>query len=385
MVNDSSHRNVMIIRRVMRSSQSQTSHRTLIGICHVFIILMLMRCRYSVRERNYLHSYSLLPSVRLSPWYVLYNNGSDEDFMAVTSLHRNGFEKLLSEFRKHYIIMTGTGRKGRPPRVRDHHCILAILLHGFCSAAESKTWHEMFGIAPATFSRLWHKGCLALMNALNALPEAAISWPTIDEQIALAAMVERKEPLIKGRWGFIDGKNYRIEQSGVALIQNATYNGWLHDVFVTGVACFSADGLVRWAKLNFFGSWNDGEMSRPFCEKLCNPAKNAPNHGVVSDTAFPVTNEMVGKIMTPLKEGDIEKAPQHLRAILLKISGACTSIRQGAEWGMGAVPKVYRILERKLPHDCIKRGLLLNVLYKLYNFRVRTTGISQIRNYFNSD
>jgi len=154
------------------------------------------------------------------------------------------------------------------------------------------------------------------------------------------------------------------------------YNGWLHCVFVTNCACFSAAGLCVWAKLNYYGSWNDGEMSRGFRDKLKKPIKN---------TAFPVSEDMFGRIITPLKEGDIERASPETRLALRHLSAAITSIRQSAEWGMGCVDKVYRILHRKLPYNQMKRSRLLDCLYRLYNYRVRTTGISQIKNYFESE
>jgi hypothetical protein len=147
------------------------------------------------------------------------------------------------------------------------------------------------------------------------------------------------------------------------------YNGWLHTVFVTGTACFSVQGVIIWAKLNFFGSWNDAEMSRQFMDILSDSNRNVDGHGVLSDSAFPVSSSMFGSIMTPLKDGDLGRAHSDARPALM---------------GMGAVCKVYRILNHKLSFDCKKRGQLLTVLHKLYNYRVRTTGISQIKNYFSS-
>lgn len=187
---------------------------------------------------------------------------------------------------------------------------------------------------------------------------------------------------MKGRWGFIDGKNYHVQEPSNAAVQNCMYNGWLHSVLVTGTSCFSVDGVIVWAKLNYFGSWNDGEMSREFREKLSDPSRNVDGHGVLSDSAFPVAKEMFGRIITPLKDGDIGRAHPGARPSLIRLSSAITSMRQSAEWGMGAVSKVYRILLVKLSHDKKRRGRLLAVTHKLYNYRVRTTGISQIRNYF---
>ena len=67
---------------------------------------------------------------------------------------------------------------------------------------------------------------------------------------------------------------------------------------------------------------------------------------------------------------------------LLRMTSAITSLRQAAEWGMGAVPKVYRHLDLPLPFDPSVRAVRLNNIHKLYNFRTRFTGISQIRSHF---
>jgi hypothetical protein len=65
-----------------------------------------------------------------------------------------------------------------------------------------------------------------------------------------------------------------------------------------------------------------------------------------------------------------------------KMSAAITSIRQAAEWGMGAVEKVYKRLQLDLPYNQKTRAQRLENIHRLYNFRVRQTGISQIRSTF---
>jgi hypothetical protein len=93
---------------------------------------------------------------------------------------------------------------------------------------------------------------------------------------------------------------------------------------------------------------------------------------------------LFGKIVTPLKDGDLERSEVDTRAVLAALSSAITSMRQAAEWGMGAVEKPYRRLLEKLPFDQKKRGRRIRNMFRLYNFRVRSTGISQIRSYFDS-
>jgi hypothetical protein len=142
--------------------------------------------------------------------------------------------------------------------MQDKHCVLGLLLHRFTSQAENKTWSELFGVAPSTLSRIFERAENALLLSLNNMSEARIAWPTLTEQVDMALKVERKEEIIKGRWDFIDGKNYKVQEPSNAEHQNAMYNGWLHSVLITGVVCFSVEGLIVWAKLNIYGSWNDG-------------------------------------------------------------------------------------------------------------------------------
>lgn len=100
-------------------------------------------------------------------------------------------------------------------------------------------------------------------------------------------------------------------------------------------------------------------MSVDFRRRLLDEDKNAVVHGVLSDSAFRVTGLMFGEILTPLKSGEIERAHADARPTLLQMSASITTMRQAAEWGMGAVSKVYRILLAKLSFNAATRGRLL--------------------------
>ena len=86
--------------------------------------------------------------------------------------------------------------------------------------------------------------------------------------------------------------------------------------------------------------------------------------------------------MTPLKEGDLERSHPGARPALVRLSTSITSLRQAAEWGMGSVEKVYQRLQLPLPYNPSIRRRRLMVTHHLFNYRVRTTGISQIKAYF---
>ncbi|RLN98545.1 hypothetical protein DYB28_005871, partial [Aphanomyces astaci] len=107
------------------------------------------------------------------------------------------------------------------------------------------------------------------------------------------------------------------------------------------------DSFIRWHhcvghRHNFVGSWNDADTSSPLRAKLVDEKLTLRGHGVVLDSAFPVSGSMLGKIRTPLKDGDLDRASPECRARLSRMSAALTSVRQAAEWGMGATEKVYR-------------------------------------------
>jgi hypothetical protein len=155
--------------------------------------------------------------------------------------------------------------------------------------------------------------------------------------------------------------------------------------YISGTICFGVNGKIIWAKHNCPGSWNDADTSRLFQERLVDMNETSAQACVVADTAFPVSKNLTGKILTPLKDGDLETIPPEGRIGAEKMSAAITSIRQACEWGMGAMDKPFRRLTRKLPWCRLRRKVMLKNIMRLYNVRVEYTNISQIRTVFNSN
>ncbi|ETI33759.1 hypothetical protein F443_19591 [Phytophthora nicotianae P1569] len=240
-----------------------------------------------------------------------------------------------------------------------------------------------FGAPPTTLSGAINAAEMALSRALAGFASARIAWPSLTRQKALSKLISMQQPLVSFTWGVLDGINYRIQRPSNTDIQNAHYNGWLHDVFVTGILRFSADGLIVWAKQICPGSWNDGGMSLEFQRRLMDPQLN-PDFlfGVVAESAFPCADEMTGRILTPLKEGDLNRLLLSVREVAKLLSAAITSIHQAAEWGMGSIEKVYHRLLLPLPYNQDLRQRRLDNLFRLANYRVRSVGISEMRTAF---
>ncbi|EGZ04466.1 hypothetical protein PHYSODRAFT_343244 [Phytophthora sojae] len=286
-------------------------------------LLLEEEWRVAMRSRHYLTT-QCLDAPCASGWMTLYEYGTDINFLNATSLTRT------------------------PTKLRYLQKVLGLVLTFYVGSLEQSSLCITFGVPPNTLSRTLRKAEEALARALNGYAPARISWPSPSCQVELARMVNKREPLLTHTFGFINGKNLRVQEPSNADLQNAMYNGWLHSVFFRG-------------KLTDLQYCPDGRMS------------------VVSDSAFPCSTAVTGRILTPLKDGDIEKIEPSLRATARTLHNAITSIRQAAEWGMGSVQKVYSRLNLPLPYDPNLRGMRIGNLFRLANYRVRTVGISEIK------
>jgi hypothetical protein len=306
------------------------------------------------------------------------------NLIASIGLDYHAFFTLLQNFKLFYP-KNRLRRAGRKRRLEDVTDVLGLVLTFYSDKQRFNKLGAHFGIGMAVLSRTLKLAEACLNVTLRHMVDARICWPSKELQKDWARRVNEKYNLVTGRFCFIDGKNLKVQNPTSSDLQNAMYNGWLHAVLVTGCLCFGVDGTIIWAKHNCPGSWNDGEVSRQFQEKLLDDNLVEEDHGALSDSAFPVGKLMFGKIMTPLKEGDLERAMEINRETvpaLIALSGQITSARQAAEWGMGSIEKPFpRILE-PLPYNQKLRRVRLENLFRLYNFRVRKTGISQIRTYF---
>ncbi|RHY11309.1 hypothetical protein DYB36_005419 [Aphanomyces astaci] len=341
-----------------------------------------LRIRRRLKERNFIKSVALFESQETSPWYAMYKARDAQSFVPTVSVTPNAFDSIVYYFKDEYAVLSRPGKSGRPPRIPKKHAVLAMLLHFYTAAVEGKTLHELFGLAPSTFCQVLRRAEEALAQTLRRIPDASIRWPSKSRKAHWASKANEREPLVQGVFGFVDGKNLRVQEPSNVDLQNAQFNGWLHCVFVTGVLCYGLDGTLIWGRHNCPGSWNDGEMSRGLQDILADDTKVGPGMKVASDSAFPVGGRCAGRIITPLKEGDLERQHANCRLAMQTMSDCITSLRQAAEWGMGSATKVYRQLLLPLPYNPALRSVRLNNIFRLYNFRVSRCGISQIKNVF---
>ncbi|KAI9908002.1 hypothetical protein PsorP6_004147 [Peronosclerospora sorghi] len=272
--------------------------------------LQLERPRSTIRERSFLAA-SCLKLPFQSPWYHFYATADDSSFLSATTVTRGVFNYVLGYFQDDFVVRSGPGKVGRPARVPHKHTVLAIVLMYYAVTMELKVLQKLFGVPPATLSRTFTETDKALAN--------------------------------------FDDLHLKPSPSGDAWSRRK--RSFWKTVLVTETFAFGVDATVIWGKHYCTVSWNDSETSRGFQAKLLHERFTLPEMGAIADSAFPVSNEMFKKIITPLKQGDIDTIPREFQATSLAISNSITAVRQAAEWGMGATLKCFRRLLQPLPYD----------------------------------
>eukprot|EP00644_Phytophthora_capsici_P005943 jgi/Phyca11/98239/e_gw1.2.1283.1 len=164
----------------------------------------------SIRIRHYVTLDCIKPP-ELSPWMEIWRSGTDKNFLNLTSLTRAYFCRLLDRLTAFYYIPGYRAKGDRPPRLRRHHQVLGALLCFYVNSVQGRLLCIQFGAPPATMSRVITAAEAALSAALNDVAPARIVWPSLARQKALAKLVSLRQPLLKFTWGFLDGKNYKVQ------------------------------------------------------------------------------------------------------------------------------------------------------------------------------
>ena len=128
--------------------------------CFNLLNLLLLRRREQIRTRNDFKNQAIVDPEH-SSFSVLYKNGSDEDFINILGLNREGFHILLGRFRRFYREKYKEGRGGRPQKV-DSCQALGLLLQFYAPTSELKLIGQLHGVRKNTASRI-------LARAENAL------------------------------------------------------------------------------------------------------------------------------------------------------------------------------------------------------------------------
>ncbi len=131
--------------------------------------------------------------------------------------------------------------------------------------------------------------------------------------------------------------------------------------------------------LNAPGSWHDSRIAQRVYDKLRD--ETPAGYYLVADTAFPAgTNELKGRILSPMKVGQRLSGSQAQLNARLALNRELLSYRQTAEWGMRSLQGSFGRLRVPLEVSNIdSRADLLEICVRLHNLRARRVGYNQIR------
>ena len=183
--------------------------------------LLLYKKKMRLKVRNDI-SNGALPPPEASSWAFLYKFGDDRSFINVLGISRAPFELLVSWFTRFYAIPFTKGQGGRPQKLSTRQS-LALLLQFYAAPLELKSLAQLHGLRKNTASRILVKAEVALNEALTRMKLARIKWPSKTTQREWGEKVAAIYPEITGRFGFIDGKNYRVQTPTNVDRQN----GWM--------------------------------------------------------------------------------------------------------------------------------------------------------------
>ncbi|KAJ7127642.1 hypothetical protein C8R44DRAFT_873466 [Mycena epipterygia] len=136
--------------------------------------------------------------------------------------------------------VSALGKPRLGARSLDEAGALGLVLHYLNSTMRETSLQQIFALIPTTVSRYIRFGLTLLLDVLRTMPDAAIEWPRKDNDFrAYNKLIVERHPLLTGAFASIDGLNLAVQTAEDDEIENATYNGWLCEHFISSVLVYS--------------------------------------------------------------------------------------------------------------------------------------------------
>ncbi|KAG2067340.1 hypothetical protein BDR04DRAFT_1129650 [Suillus decipiens] len=230
---------------------------------------------------------------------------------------------------------------------------LGLILHYLNSTMQETSLQQIFALIPSTVSHYLTSGLPMLLQTLCSMADARIQWP--------------QGPAFE----CIDGLKLPVQTSEDDEIENATYNGWLSEHFIT-------EGVVIAARINVPGSWHDSRLAPHIYTQL--QLHTPADYYIVADTAFPHGMSSIdGCVCAPLKHGQILHGSAAEMVEQMAFNHKLLSYCQTAEWGMQAIQGAFGRLH--LPLNITNKEAhsnLIKVCLRLHNLHATHVGTNQI-------
>ena len=364
------------------------------------LLLALVQCEESearfrdlLDEEGRLRRDRRLPRAALlqpcdSPWERLFCSMNDQALITITGFDHAAFASLLALFspwfsahtpwtggRKPFVKLLPRGQgRGRNRIISDRTCLGLVLAWYRFRGPEYilQGWFGFTGTHANTWLRFGRRG---LLIVLGSNVDAKVVMPDDEQVHRLCEATSQKHDLLPDVYCVADGLKLYFEQCDGMDEQSMYYNGWMHDHFVSCVFVFSIDGRIIRCIVNAPGSLHDSTLA---------------DWGGIYDALEEVYNRTGGKCcvdsaFASTNNAFLLKSSQHVTdqqgPMNICRHEQATSMRQAAEWGMRAIQSAFPRLRDRIRFEVNgERRIYLSLLPLLYNFRLSTVGLNQIRN-----
>jgi hypothetical protein len=215
-----------------------------------------------------------------------------------------------------------------------------------------------------------------VIEKLRNNEHAEIRFPNQEKMRELAELVRLREPLVEDVIGFTDGLSIHVECD--INNNNAYFNKYHQDTMVNNVFCFSSEGKVIHACINYLGGMHDAMVAVDIVQVVLD------NIGKICvDQGFPRSGALYDKFVGPMSKARRRSIAQNLRNWVYTLHNIYVSLRQASEWGMRALQGSFSRLKSRLTSNTEIRGEIILSIILLHNFRTSLVGLNQIATVFN--
>jgi len=326
----------------------------------------------------------------MSQWAMLCGPDIDQALIATTGFDHHAFRMLLAKFKPWFEtrepwvglqdgvcfapLHPDRSKGGRKRLVSAEACFGLVLSSCRFRGTEFilQGWFGFAGSHCNVWLRFGRQGSIALLWGDDA---ASIKMPTADKIAQLCQLTNNRHNMLTDVYCVADGLKSLFQTDGNLDEQSMFYNGWTHDHYITNLFTFSTDGRIIHAVINAPGSLHDSSLATwGGLYDTLEEVHSRTGGKCCVDSAF-ATNEAPHLI----KSAQSPTGREDARGIL-QLQQA-TSLRQAAEWGMGAIQSAFpKMKDRIKIEENGERRVVLHLLPLLYNCRLEHVGLNQIRN-----
>jgi hypothetical protein len=195
-----------------------------------------------------------------------------------------------------------------------------------------------------------------------------------------AHLVRNREPLVDNIIGFADGMKVKVQCSESDEDQSKFFNDYDGDTVINNVYCFSPEGKIFFAAINYPGSWHDSIVSIELQQFILQT-----DYAIAVDQGFPRSGRMYDRFLGPMSRRQRANIAPILQEHVEQQHALYISLRQAAEWGMRSLEGTFCRLKTRLTSDKKQRGRYLESITLLHNFRTVFMSINQIKAVFGLD